>query len=175
MALPLSGQIDLNAIHVEAGGSSGTQCSINDADIRGLIGKASGVQMAFSEWYGASANWSATLTIGTQSGYGYTLYGYTNSIPSISNMGSLSDTTDDNLGGATIYGLYSSTVNSYSVLLRVGGNIANSGFTNLVVNGFTYPRTSASYSYDSGNNVTVWLWTGVSNFGTSGSVAASHT
>ena len=54
MALPSSGAISLNQMHVEAGGSSGTQCSINDSDIRGLIGKGSGSQMSFSEWYGAS-------------------------------------------------------------------------------------------------------------------------
>lgn len=56
MALQTSGQITLNDIHIEAGGGSGTQASINDSDIRGLIGKASGAQMAFSEWYGASAS-----------------------------------------------------------------------------------------------------------------------
>jgi len=56
MPLPSSGQIHLNDIHVEAGGSSGTQAAINDADIRALIGKSSGVQMAFSEWYGASSS-----------------------------------------------------------------------------------------------------------------------
>ena len=53
-ALP-TGQISLNEMHVEAGGSSGSQCGINDADIRGLINKSSGVQMAMSEWHGASA------------------------------------------------------------------------------------------------------------------------
>lgn len=51
MPLPSSGAISLNQIHVEAGGTSGTQASINDSDIRGLIGKASGAQMSFSEWY----------------------------------------------------------------------------------------------------------------------------
>lgn len=60
MALPTSGPLSLNAIHVEAGGTSGTQASINDADIRGLIGKASGAQMSFSEWYGASASFPFT-------------------------------------------------------------------------------------------------------------------
>lgn len=55
MALPTSGALSLNQIHVEAGGSSGTAASINDADIRALIGKASGATMSFSEWYGASA------------------------------------------------------------------------------------------------------------------------
>ncbi len=54
MALPSSGALSLNQMHVEAGGTSGTQASLNDADIRGLISKASGAQMSFSEWYGAS-------------------------------------------------------------------------------------------------------------------------
>ena len=55
MALQSSGAISLNDIHIEAGGSSGTLCSINDSDIRGLIGKSSGAQSSFSEFYGASA------------------------------------------------------------------------------------------------------------------------
>ena len=54
MALQSSGAISLNDIHIEAGGSSGSNCSINDSDIRGLIGKGSGANMSFSEWYGAS-------------------------------------------------------------------------------------------------------------------------
>ena len=56
MALQNSGAISLNQIHVEAGGSSGTSVSINDADVRGLIGKSSGATMSFSEWYGASSS-----------------------------------------------------------------------------------------------------------------------
>lgn len=55
MALQSSGAISLNEIHIEAGGTSGTLCTINDSDIRGLIGKASGATMSFNEWYGASA------------------------------------------------------------------------------------------------------------------------
>lgn len=54
MGLQSSGAISLNDIHVEAGGSSGSYCTINDSDIRGLISKGSGSQMSFSEWYGAS-------------------------------------------------------------------------------------------------------------------------
>ena len=37
MTLPTSGAFTLDAIHVEAGGSTGTTCSFNDTDIRGLI------------------------------------------------------------------------------------------------------------------------------------------
>ena len=40
MALQTSGAISLNDIHVEAGGSSGTTCSMNDPDIRGLTAAA---------------------------------------------------------------------------------------------------------------------------------------
>lgn len=66
MALPPTGALSLNAIHIEAGGASGTLCSINDADIRALIGKASGATMSFNEWYGAS-----NLTINFNGGTTY--------------------------------------------------------------------------------------------------------
>jgi|TARA_A100001388_G_C28617524_1_gene425926 hypothetical protein len=67
MTLQSSGAISLNDIHVEAGGTSGTTCTINDSDIRDLIDKNSGATMSFDEWYGASADWSVTLVSGTQS------------------------------------------------------------------------------------------------------------
>jgi hypothetical protein len=64
MALPTSGTITLDEIHVEAGGTTNTTATINDADIRALIGKAEGVTMSFDEWYGASASVTINLTIG---------------------------------------------------------------------------------------------------------------
>ena len=66
MALQTSGPISLNQIHVEAGGSSGTTASLNDADIRGLIGKSSGAQMSFNEWYGAANTFTYTISSNTQ-------------------------------------------------------------------------------------------------------------
>lgn len=71
MALQSSGAISLNEIHIEAGGSSGTLCTINDSDIRGLISKGSGATMSFNEWYGASASVSHTVST---SGTIYTEY-----------------------------------------------------------------------------------------------------
>lgn len=56
MALPSSGAISLNQMHIEAGGTSGTTVSINDADIRTMINKASGAQASFSEYHGASSS-----------------------------------------------------------------------------------------------------------------------
>jgi len=73
MALQSSGQISLNDIHVEAGGSSGSLAGINDSDIRDLIDKSSGAQMSFSEWYGAAAfsgsNIADVLSISTNRSY----------------------------------------------------------------------------------------------------------
>jgi len=54
--LPNSGQIDLNAIGVEAGQANNSQTALNDAAVRGLIGKASGAQNAMNEYYGASSS-----------------------------------------------------------------------------------------------------------------------
>lgn len=67
MALQSSGAISLDDIHVEAGGTTGTQCAINNPDIRGLIDKADGAACSFSEFYGASA-FTATHTL-TQATY----------------------------------------------------------------------------------------------------------
>ncbi len=55
MPLPSSGAISLNQIHVEAGGTSNTQASLNDADIRAMIGKSNNAQNSFSEYRGVSA------------------------------------------------------------------------------------------------------------------------
>jgi len=55
MPLQSSGTLSLDDIHVEAGGATTTTASINDQDIRGLIGKGDSNLMSFNEWYGASA------------------------------------------------------------------------------------------------------------------------
>ena len=64
MPLPSSGAISLNQIHVEAGGSSGSQASLNDADIRSMIGKSSGASNAFSEYYGITNSAPTATFIG---------------------------------------------------------------------------------------------------------------
>ena len=62
MALPTSGALSLNQIHVEAGGTTGTTCSLNDSDIRGLtaasgrtINSTLGTNIDFADFYGASS------------------------------------------------------------------------------------------------------------------------
>ena len=105
MALQTSGAISLNEIHIEAGGSSGTQASINDADIRQMINKSSGATASFSEYYGASSSLlslNVTLTLSRQTlsntSYDYkgnattTPYGYQYNLV-INNWNSLSFST----------------------------------------------------------------------------------
>ena len=55
MGLQSSGAISLDNIHEEAGGTSGSTCTINDADIRGLISASDGANTSFDDWYGASS------------------------------------------------------------------------------------------------------------------------
>lgn len=72
MALQSSGQITLDDIHVEAGGSTGSEATINDSDIRGLISASSGAEMEFADFYGASSGPSlvgvVTIKVGTDIG-----------------------------------------------------------------------------------------------------------
>ena len=64
MPLPSSGQITLDQMHVEVGGTSGTQASINDSDIRSMIGASSGqANLSFSDFYGASSSVTINITI----------------------------------------------------------------------------------------------------------------
>ncbi len=72
MALPSSGQITLDDIHVEAGGTTGTYVAINNADVRGLIGASAQAEMGFADFYGASSGPSlvgvVTIKVGTDMG-----------------------------------------------------------------------------------------------------------
>ena len=56
MALPSSGQISLSQVNVEVGNASTAQMGFSFAQMRGLIGKASGVQFAMNELYGAASS-----------------------------------------------------------------------------------------------------------------------
>lgn len=188
MALTSSGAISLNEMHVEAGGSSGTQCSLNDSDIRGLISKSAGASMSFNEWYGASASvadYSTTLTSGhtsvtTTIGYSTTVSAAKGFITtsasqpmfgtSTNNIGSLSSTSNANyFGGNTIHGIAMlgvTTSTTGTIYLYVATlNISNSdtSFKEVVINGTTYTRSSATYASTTfgGFAYSSWNWSGV--------------
>lgn len=65
MALPTSGPLSLNQIHVEAGNSSGTTSSLNSSSIRVLLNPDKGVNQtnSISEYRGASRDVSFTYEL----------------------------------------------------------------------------------------------------------------
>lgn len=102
MALQSSGQISLNEIHVEAAqfpGVAGTQATINDTDIRGLISASSEQSnLRFSDFYGAQGGTffapvqlTSTISGGITSGgtrqYNYNQISDTVSLPSMPSNG----------------------------------------------------------------------------------------
>ena len=162
MPLPTSGALSLNAIHVEASGTSGTTCSLNDTDIRGLtpgsgktINSTLGTTIDFDDFYGAGSIVQHTATINPSSQtYIKVLYqGYLAS-PSpnfvLSPMGTL---TTNTFGSFTINGI--TTLNNVTQTnLTVYTNITSSSqFTS-----FTYPTQtgtitvpSTDFTYNTGN------------------------
>lgn len=83
-------------------------------------------------------------------------------------LGSCADATSNLYSGAAITELYHNETNSW-VLFKVTGIVANSGWTDMVVNGTTFVRASASFSASGGSSQ--WVWSGASNpFGGAGTV-----
>ena len=73
MPLPTSGSLSLDQIHVEAGGTSNTTCSLNDPDIRQLINKTADTSNGIVEYRGASRDVTVTFELiggGGAGGYG---------------------------------------------------------------------------------------------------------
>lgn len=186
MALQNSGQISLNDLHVEAGGTSGTQTSMNDSDIRGLLNASANSQMTFSSFYGASSGYSSTMTVGSlviTGDYGSSNYGFNDSSESglfSVDWGSLTnrDASLFSNSGATVEKLSHNSNAAAGLRLVVSDNttISNSGWSTVTVGSTSFSRTSASFStgaFGQGNSAT-WSWPNVTNpFGTSGTKSIS--
>ena len=157
MALQTSGMISLNEIQIEAGDSSGSYVSINDANLRGLIGASSGAAMDFADWYGASSSVDTqTVTVGTAYVDGYipaNLYGYGTAL----SFGSISDGTFNGSSGVSIEECYYSNLGTQ--LFAIAGNRPNSGWTTMTVGSVAFSRSTATYVYDTTSNTTRWSWT----------------
>ena len=93
MALPASGAISLNQVNVELGNSGTAQIGMNDADVRGLFGIASGeIEMADGygqsnvAWYGERGVWAG--------GYASNVYQNVMGYVTIATTGNASDFGD---------------------------------------------------------------------------------
>jgi hypothetical protein len=190
MALPTSGAISLNQMHVEAGGSSGSIVSINDSDVRSLIGKSSGATSSFSQFYGASSSIDTqSLVVGTvtpNATYTGTYIGasqggrHAASSAGTWTTGSMSDGTCNFLSGAYYRGLYWQSTYTYSSTtkahLNIAGSHSNSGWTSLDTGtGTTLTRSSMSYATNSFFNTTTWQKTSPPAFYTSSMVGQTKT
>ena len=172
MALPTSGLLTLNDIHQEAGGSSGTACTINDTDIRGLnaasgytIPTSSGSAIEIGDFYGATQALSFVINNG-QSAYigggasqysvnGWAIPGYYGKITT--NVGSVNSGSTSNssfFGGnavASAFATHHNLTGNIVINLYVYGHHNNldsvfSGFAigNSVASSPTYLRSNAS-------------------------------
>ena len=160
MALQTSGAISLGDIHVEASGSGyafASTSSLNDSDIRGLIGKASGAQMSFSEWYGASAGTDYTVTQGTYSGQFFTQRGFQTNL-----HGSITPTT---FGVYSVQGIYRTSASSgdfFYIRFNYSATPPTNAFTqfSLTANGtaITGLASDASTSTANGGYTRLWMF-----------------
>ena len=195
MALPTSGALTLDAIHVQAGGSTGTTCSLNDTDIRGLtpasgktINSTQGTTIDFDDFYGADLPLVASGTSGTRTvttgggknavttvyngiGTTFSVFNTTNSNASWSDQ----DYTTATRGSFKIYDCFTTTVVFVPQTVQiVVDSSAGQGITWTAFSGFRYIRLGSATGniiFDSnaaGNGQQ-------SDFGTQGGGATSGT
>ena len=167
MALATSGSLTLNEIHIEAGGSSGTACTINDSDIRQLnpgagrtINTNSGTAIEIADFYGATNDPRINLT-----GSAY-------------QSGSMTIQTHYSSYSLGPYVSYTSRINGYvdsSVSSMVASTMPSSGlgswissgnpnYRNVNVTAF-YQITGPGFGYGPGSSVYLYFDTPIFNSG----------
>jgi hypothetical protein len=178
MALATSGALTLDQIHVEAGGTTGTTCSLNDSDIRGLTAAAGktinstlGTTIDFDDFYGASgALTSATITVGqtTSNIVPYRYRGYDTTYGSISpsNPVFTGIANGNYLSRAFLFGVISQGIGSLPAGTRrifvqfdntnTVSNTNSSAFTSVNINGTTFNRSAATFTSSGSYR---WYWT----------------
>jgi len=180
MALPTSGALSLDALHVEAGGTTNTTASFNDTDIRGLTAAAGktinstlGTQIDFNNFYGASASsgFSITNTVGAGTGqfvaYKYRGFAVDNALFNNGGYGSLSSRQNASFFGNNDIDLLTNIAATSGtpfnnkngrMLIRVGTTSSvdnnNDAFETMTVNGTQFNRSDATYQSSNGQ----WTW-----------------
>ena len=162
MALQTSGAISLNQIHVEAGGTSGTQASLNDSDVRVIAGATSGV-IDFEDCYGVT---SVVVTQGTQSIPYAAYYGFSNNSGSVGSR-SPTNVNGNSLNNMIIRGVFrtgssSGTFFTVEVDYSSANAIDADEFTSFsfIANGTvtTLLTSEASTTMTAGGYIRRWVW-----------------
>lgn len=198
MATPSSGTISLDQMNVEAGGSSGSTVSINDAQIRFLDSKSANATSSFNDFYGIEAG-GGIMSVGgrvsqTQSTSNYVTTFTTTAnrgflgTGSASDFGSITNATISNfLGGneiqvfrnftrrQTTSGSSTTTGPNLNLYAYYGtGTVApntNASFTKMLINETSFDRSAATYSNDVFNQQAKWVWSLTHSIVTSTSTA----
>ena len=159
MVVPLSGQIAMNRIHINAGGSSGSQVGMNDSDVRALANDFSG-QIDFAQTRGG-----VTITQGTSG----SVKGYSDGqVGGGSSYAYGSITQKGNVNGANVIAVYYSEFTIKGNTTRIffvfmNGYRNKSHFTSIYESSIgTLTTASSSHSHSTSGGVgdpyTMWTW-----------------
>lgn len=168
MATVASGQIDMNAVHVELGGGSGNSIGFNDADLRLMCGSNQNTQFGMANMYAKAADFVQSGTVGTgsttfsQSYISITTYfrGFASGSTTPANLSPTSES--DYMGGGTISGVYCTSSSIFGVnqksfqITSTAANVTNSDntiFNSVVVNATTFDR--GDFTFTSGASTTL--------------------
>ena len=153
MSISASGAVSLNTIHTEAGGSSGTTCSLGDSDIRAIIGNSSGANnMNAYRGHDNELTLSCGQYIVTVNKVDYP-YNGVGGVPNGVSMGSFTDAST-NAGGTTrsINSLYTGT-NGTTPEIIIPGNTSSTSFSNLF--GYSKIKSGSNVYFDSSLTVSI--------------------
>ena len=137
MSVTSSGAISIQNIMTELGISGST--SLNDADVRGLIDKAAGVQMSMSEWYGAQDAFeftvSSTYTTPQDVQTLATASGWDGTVPIIMNISSSAGFHSNNNSTAALnINVDNTTIINSGYVAGDGGKSGQAGGDAIIVN-----------------------------------------
>ena len=158
--IAIGGATSSRSINLQMKESASALKGLGDNDCRIVAGVSSG-PISLSNFYGKDVKDVQFMTVGLStgsysgnSGYSRFVYG--------GNMGSITDGTIDAVSGATLKALYHTGGYTGYLNFYVTGNYSNSGWTSINFPDAqfqkTFTRSTASYSYSSYFNMTMWSW-----------------
>ena len=150
MPVTSSGQIGISDIMTELDITG--QTALNDEDVRGLIDKASGTQMAMNEWYGAQSafpfTYSGTSDTPTSMSTLATAAGWDGTVPVIMTVSSSAYVHSNTRSTAalTIDVAGSTLINNGKIAGRAGGQDTDGGdAVSITVSGVTIQNNSGAF------------------------------
>lgn len=155
--------VSLNDLHIAAGGTSGTTCSLNDTDIKGIRPGSPGTGAVHFDQFGVTATHTFTITTGTTAGGAAGFSEQTN--PTFGSISPDPANVHDIYNPWKIAELfYFSGLSAEPIYLTLdktnqGDNASNSGWQHLVINGNSYFRAQADAYNNTGASADMqWVW-----------------